>query len=279
MTKAAAKTSEDRQNEDQLKYSEKIKPYMAAIHSTLEQEKNELLPINKGDSGAAIKRLTLAEEMLNLTANYITLSDISLSMLKERNEVFLNEGRKSFNKAVIYLEEVVSPLVDAPFSEYAERLSKIGTVDAQKRYTLIKKTGLALELLKNAHGDNIKWRWTFVEMEGRFAAAAKNIINLKTVAANKNPDSFDYEPTMFHLKLVKKLLLRAAERYNEKYESPGSRIDDLKTAIQFLNALRRIHSHLGERENAEALKKKADSWAVKLEMDMQKKEKAALKRK
>ena len=278
MTETTTIKNEDRQNDDQQKYLEKIKPYMAIIDSILREEGNERLLIKKGGSGVALKRLALTEEMLSLTANYIILNGISQSILKENNEEFLIEGRKSLYKAVIYLEEIVSPLVDAPFSEYAERLTGIAIVDALKRFTLIKKIGLTLDLLKNACGDDAKWKWAFVELEGRFAAIAKNIINLKTVVANKNPDSFDYEPTMYHLKLIKKLLLRAAEHYREKYELSSKRIDDLKMAIQFLNALRRIHSHLGERENAEALKKKADSWTVKLEMDMKKQEEAALKR-
>ena len=268
MAAVTAKITKDRQ-----KYLERITPYKAIIQTILGVEENELLLIKKDSPGAALKRLALTEEMLNLTAYYIILGDISQSMLKERNEEDLNEGQKSLFKAVMYLEDVVSPLVDVPFSEYAERLAGISTVDTLKRYTLIKKMGLTLELLENACGDDNKWKWTFVELEGRFAAVAKNIINLKTVVANKNPDSSDYEPTMYYLSLIKKLLPHAAERYHEKYESCGNHIDDLKTAIHFLNALRRIHTHIGERENAEALKKKAESWMVKLEIDSEKQKK------
>jgi hypothetical protein len=40
--------------------------------------------------------------------------------------------------------------------------------------------------------------------------------------------------------------------------------------IHFLNSLRRIHALLGERPDAETLKKKADIWTSKLEMDQKK---------
>jgi hypothetical protein len=199
-------------------------------------------------------------------------------MLKMRNEEALNDARSSLYKAVIYLEEVVSPLLDAPFSDYELRLAEIETVGAMKRYAIIKKTGLAIQLLENSYSDNTKWRWTFVELEGRYAVVVKNLMNLKTAVNNTNPESPDYEPTMFHLRLIKKLFLQAADRYREKYELSTNRIDDFKMGIHFLNSLRRIHALLGERENAEVLKKKAEIWTTKLEMDVKKQEVSTLKR-
>jgi hypothetical protein len=248
------------------------------IESLLKREESVLQNIKKDNRGAALKRLTLVEEMLSLAANYIIISGISQSMLRLRSEEALNDGRKSLYKAVIYFEEVVSPLVDVPFSDYEERLSEIDPLDARKRYTLIRKMGLALQLLETAYGDNTKWRWAFVELEGRFAAVAKNIMNLKTAVANTDPSSPDYEPTMYHLKLIKKLLMQAADRYREKYELSTNRMDDFKMGIHFLNALRRIHALLGERPEAETLKKKADIWSSKLEMDQKKQEEEPLRK-
>jgi len=261
-------------NEDRYQYSEKTKPYKAMIQSLLKREDSVLQIIKRDSRGAALKRLTLVEEMLSLAANYMIINGISQSMLKLRSEESLNDGRKSLYKAVIYLEEVVSPYVDVPFSEYEERLAEIDVIDARKRYHLIRKTGLALQLLENAYGDNTKWKWSFVELEGRYAAVAKNIMNLKTAVANTDPSSPDYEPTMYHLRLIKKLLMQAADRYREKYELSTSRIDDFKMGINFLNALRRIHALLGERPEAETLKKKADIWSSKLETDHKKHEEA-----
>jgi hypothetical protein len=261
-------------NEDRYQYSEKVKPYRAMIQSLLKIEDNLLQSIKKDSRGAALKRLTLVEEMLSLAANYMIISGISQSMLKLRSEESLNDGRKALYKAVIYFEEVVSPYVDAPFSDYEERLAEIDTIDARKRYYIIRKTGLALQLLENAYGDNTKWRWSFVDLEGRYAAVAKNIMNLKTAVVNTDPYSPDYEPTMYHLRLIKKLLMQAADRYREKYELSTNRIDDFKMGINFLNALRRIHALLGERTEAETLKKKADIWSSKLETDHKKHEEA-----
>ena len=265
-------------NEDRHQYLEKIKPYKVLIQSLLKREESVLQIIKKDSRGAAFKRLTLVDEMVALASNYIILGGVSQSMIKLRNEEALNDGRKSLYKAVIYLEEVVSPLVDAPFTEYEERLAEIAPLDARRRYNLIRKIGLALQLLKDAYGDNTKWKWAFVELEGRFAAVAKNIVDLKAAVANTDPRSQNYEPTMLHLALIKKLLSQAADRYREKYELSTNRIDDFKMGIHFLDSLKRIHILLGERADAETIKKKSDIWNTKLEVDMKKQDEAALKR-
>ncbi|MCL2602638.1 MAG: hypothetical protein FWD91_07480, partial [Treponema sp.] len=68
-------------------------------------------------------------------------------------------------------------------------------------------------------------------------------------------------------------LQNAADRYREKYELSTNRTDDFKMGIHFLNSLRRIHILLGERGNAETLRKKAEIWAAKLELDSKRQEK------
>ena len=265
-------------SEDRHQYYERIKPYKITIQALLKKEAMVLQTIKKDPRNVAFKRLMLADEMITLASNYIIQSGVHYSMLKQRYEEALNDGRKSLYKAVIYLEEVVSPQVDAPFSDYEEKLLEIASVDASKRYGLIRKMGLAIQLLEAAYGDNTKWRWAFVELEGRFAAVAKNIVDLKSAVSNTDPRSPDYEPTMYHLRLMKKLLAQAADRYREKYELSTNRIDDFKMGLHFLNALKRVHVLLGDRSDVETVKKKADIWSTKLEMDMKKQEEEALKR-
>jgi hypothetical protein len=138
--------------------------------------------------------------------------------------------------------------------------------------------GLTIQLLENAYGDNTKWKWSFVELEGRYAAVAKNILDLKNAVANTDPRSPEYEPTVFHLRLIKRLLSQAADRYREKYELSTNRIDDFRQGISFLSALRRIHIVLGNREEAEILKRKLDIWSAKLEKDVTKKDLLARKK-
>jgi hypothetical protein len=198
--------------------------------------------------------------------------------LKVKNEEALNEGRKTLYKSVIYLEEVVTNFVDAPYSDYEEKLAEIQDLDATRRYLFVRKMGFAIDLLESAYGDNTKWKWTFVELEGRYAACVKNLINLRDAVANTDPRSPDYEPTVYHLRLIKRLLTQAADRYRGKYELSTSRMDDFKQGINFLAALRRLHIMLGDREDSETVKKKLDIWAAKLETDIKKHEEPSQRR-
>jgi hypothetical protein len=258
--------------EERKIYQEKIKPYRDRIVEISGREKNILMVIQKDPANTAFKRLTLVDEMLNLASYQIIISLVSQMRLKIKEENALNDGRKSLYKSVIYLEEVVSNYVDVPYGDYEEKLAVIASLDAAARYRLVRKMGLAINLLENAYGDNTKWKWSFVELEGRFAAVAKNIINLKNAVVNTDPRSPHYEPTVYHLRMIKKLLNQAADRYREKYELSTNRIDDFKQGIHFLGALRRLHVLLGDREEAETVKKKLEIWSQKLETDIRRME-------
>lgn len=261
-------------NEARHLYFEKAKSYRDSADAIILREKNILSVLEKDPNGASFKRLMLADEMLNLASNYLVMSGMSNAMLGVKNEDILNEARKALYKSLIYLEEIVSNLIDVPYSDYEEKLEAIDSFDAQRRYALVRKLGLAIRLVEDAYGDNTKWKWAFVELEARFATVAKNLFDLKNAVANLDPRAADYETTVYHLRTLKKLLMQAADRYREKYELSTNRMDDFKLAIAYLAALRRIHVLLGERDEAEMVKKKADIWATKLEADQKRKDDA-----
>ena len=265
-------TEQDRQS-----YHDKVKIYILMTKSLLETEKNLLAETRKSTPDAVLHKLTLADEMLNLTSNYIAINGVSQTVLKTKNEEALNDARKSIYKAVIYIEEVVSNYIDVPFSDYEEKLATIESFDENQRYLLIRKMGFAIDMLENAYGDNSKWRWTFVELEGRFAAVAKNMLDLRNAYANSDFESPFYESTIYHLRLVKKLLAQSSDRYREKYELSTGQMQDFKTGIAFLGALRRLHIVMAESEDAEAIKKKLSIWTHKLETDLKKQEEAKKK--
>jgi hypothetical protein len=251
-------------------YFEKIAPYRVMIEAILKREKKQLSVVQQNPGDAAFKRLALVDDMLNLASYYIILNGVSVSVLKVKNEDALNDARKSLYKGIIYLEQVVTGLVDAGFSEYEDKMAEITSIDSSQRYFLVRKIGLAIQLLKNAYGDNTKWKWSFVELEGRYAAVAKNVLDMKNAVTNTDPRSLSYEPTMYHLRLVRRLLAQTADRYRERYEMSTNRIEDYQTGIDFLGALKRILVVMGDREEAEAVRKKIDIWYAKLELDLRK---------
>jgi hypothetical protein len=263
---------------ERLRYLERAGAFRQAIDGLLKAEK-ETLPLLRAENEAtAMARIALAEDMLNLASNYIIMSGISEAVLGIRNEEALNDARKSLYKCVIYLEGALSNYIDAPFSDYEDKLARIASLDAASRYLLIRKLGLAIQLLKDAYGDNSKWKWSFVELEGRFAVVAKNILDLRKAAANTDPRSPEYEPTVYLIRLIKKLLSQTADRYREKYELSTRNTEDLKMGILFLSALRRMQSLLGNRSEVELTRKRMDVWETRLFADSKKSRESALKK-
>ncbi|TVQ26322.1 MAG: hypothetical protein EA382_05635 [Spirochaetaceae bacterium] len=254
-------------DEAKSRYSERVKEYRNVVEAALKREQAVLATIEQNPSGAGYKRIALADERLNLASIYLVLNRISLSMLNIKNESFLNDARRSCYSSVIFIEEVVSNLIDAPFSDYSDRLSEIESLPDPKRYALIRKLGFTIQSVVDDYGENNKWRWSFVELEGRFATVAKNVVDLKTLIAGLDPRVPGYEMRLAHLRLVKGLLQRSADRYRERYELATSRIDDFKQAVNFLLALKRLHTLLGETQQADATKRKADVWKAKMEDD------------
>jgi hypothetical protein len=200
------------------------------------------------------------------------LNALSISMLGVKNESYLNEARKCLYKSIIYLEEAVTSYIDAPFSDYEENLKSIEMIDDMHRYHLVRKLGFSIDSVEDSFGDNSKWKWSFVELLGRFATVAKNLLDLKSIFKNLDPRVEGYNERLNWISFVKNLLQSAADKYREKYELVTQRIDDIKLAINYLSALKRLHVALNDAPNLDVIKKKIEVWSAKMETDLRKKE-------
>jgi hypothetical protein len=223
---------------------------------------------------ANLKRFTLADESLNQLSYYNLMSALSLSLLGVKNEGFLNEARKCCYRSIIFMEEIVSPHTDAPYSDYELGVESLQEVPDSAKFGYLKKLGFSIDSVVEGFGTNSKWKWSFVELEGRYAVVAKNLLNLKTFLAQLDPRVEGYSDRLGHVNLAKRLLQQSADRYREKYELSTLRIDDIKQSILFLSALRRLHVLLAEVDEAEVVKKKVDIWKAKMEDDQRKQEAA-----
>ena len=252
------------------RYFEKIKEYKNSIDKITTHEKTLVELVKSDEKNAGYNRLTLANQCLNMVSYYILMNNLSVSLLGVKNEAYLNDARKGCYKALIYLEEAVTNYIDAPFSEYEEALESIADYTEDKRFYLLRKLGFAIDSVVDGFGKNTKWKWSFVELDGRYATVAKNLLYLKTINSDLDPRTEYYSERMGHLKLVKERLQLAADRYREKYELSTLRPDDFKLAISYLSALRRLHIYLGESEDADVIKKKAEIWRTKMETDSKK---------
>lgn len=248
-------------------FDTKMQPYKAAIQKIEEDEKRTLLTIGEGER-ASMERVRLCEQLLYSATLYALINNVSVALLGARNTDALNDGRKALYKAVIYLEEVVSPFIDSAYSEYEDKVALIAAIPLSRRYYLIRKLGLAIDLIIDGFGDNTKWKWSFVELQGRYAAVTKNFVDLRQLCKIYfEHESEDYDTAVFYLRLIKKLLSQSGEGYRDRYELSTRRLDDMGLAIRFVLALRRVCVMLGDVEESEDLKKKAEVWHDKMEED------------
>lgn len=257
--------------EARLHFNESIQPYKDKITATLEKEKTMSNGIHAGDINFENTKLLLCEDMIYAASLYMALNSLSLKVMDVKNNDALNDARKVLYKAIIYLEDVVTDGIDISYSEIADRLEKIKSIAIARRYMIIRKLGLSISLLKDAFGDNSKWRWSFVELEGRFTTVAKNLIDMKECVKDYfDPSSLHYETTVVYVRLVIQLLSDSATAYRDKYEMSTRRIDDMRNGIRYLLALRKLYVAIGNSEQAEEVKRKALVWKDKMDMDHKK---------
>jgi hypothetical protein len=278
-------------SEAKKKYAERIREYKERIDAINAGNKEREAGIEKtsksngqyrGDQFTdqeALKELNsarfeLANQYLNIVSYYNLMNALSLSLLGIKNESFLNDARKSCYRSIIYMEEIVSPYIDVAFSDYQQGVESLEGFSDSEKYRFLCKLGFAIDSVVEGFGSGSKWKWSFVELQGRYAAVAKNMLNLKTFIVQLDPRIEGYSERLAHVQLVKKLLQQSADRYREKYELSTMRLDDIKKAILFLAAMKRLYTLLGEIEESEVVKKKMEIWKTKMEDDQKKREAA-----
>jgi hypothetical protein len=144
--------------EAKRRYSERVKEYKQEIEALQAREKAVLQTLEADTGGVGYKRFALADDRLNMAALYLLLNRISLGMLSVKNDSFVREAHRCCYQCLIYLEEVVSDYLDAPFSEYSERLEAIEGMPETQRYGIIHKLGFTIQSVSDDFGSNTKWR-------------------------------------------------------------------------------------------------------------------------
>jgi hypothetical protein len=254
----------------QQHYKGRIRAYEVTIQKLLKEEASVLDECRKEPEKAALKLFKLANDMLDLASNYIVLNGISRSIFNNRDEIALNDARKTIFKALIYIENIVTGKVDATFSEYEKNLAELDAVPPDEKYRMVLKIGLAVGLLKQAYGSKTRWRGIFIEIDGRYAAVAKNLFDFKTAFVNMDPTNKYYETTTLHLRCLKELLYNAADHYHERFEISTKQAHDLLYAINFLGALQKICIMVNERDEAEEIRRKYKNWEAGYEIELKK---------
>lgn len=250
-------------------FNDRVRPIKQKINICFDKEKADLAAVGKNGKSVEDGKIFLCEELIYTATLQMSINAISVEMLDAKNNDSLNDARKSLYKAVIYLEDVVSNYVDCPFSDLDDRLAKIASVPIEKRFYLVKKLGLAIDMLVSAFGENSKWKESFVELRGRHAVVAKNFIDMKQACKDYfDHESPAYETSVLYIRMLRTLLDSCAMGYRDRYELASRRADDMKVAVNLLIANRRIAIALGDNEESEVIRKKALTWRTKMETDI-----------
>lgn len=256
-------------NEAKKIYFERIAPYKKIINNSLVQESRIEAMLTSSDPGDVYKRLDLAADNLKTISFYVIMNTLSVSLLGMKNDAALNDARKTCYKALINLERVFTNFVDVPFSEYKDALGATASFPELERYALIRKTGLSIALVRDGFGENSRWKWSLVELDGRLAVVAKNTLNLRTLIEGMDPRAEGYRERTEFFNLTWRLLQESADSYRKKYEVSTGRMDDFRIAISYLSVLRRLAATLGRKHQAMDLKRKIEAWKEKMEKDDQ----------
>jgi hypothetical protein len=233
---------------------------------------------SKQDENENLNTLQIAALYVDLVSIYCAMTDLSLNLLGYKNESYLDLGRKSLYKALILMEGMLSNAIDIPLNENYELLSTLEDFSDGDRLKLIRRFGYTISLLADRYGENSKWKWSFVEIEGRYSVIAKNFFNFKRYQQMNNPNIDGFDDRYDYMLLIKDLLLRSSGRYREKYELTSHSPEDMKKAIDFLKAVKRIYILFKENNDLQSVSKRIELWSQKLEADIQLQDKQAKKR-
>jgi predicted NAD-dependent protein-ADP-ribosyltransferase YbiA (DUF1768 family) len=273
----AMKVDDEAAKEEKLRnkqlLNESIKKYRAdieAVETHIKELEKEIK--TKNDALNGYRHVMIATNNLKLVAYYCNMNKESMHIMNIKNENYLNEARKCLYQVLIHIEDVVTNYVDVPPNELEDRLETISRLNPERKLNLLNNIGFHIQLVIDSYGDNTKWKWSFVEVDGRYAVIAKNLIDFRQAIGNNDPRKPYYVENINLMRLAKELLDRASKRYREKYEQVNKEVDDIKKSILFLSALRRIAVLSGEAEEATKLKRQIEITTKMMESGLKKKE-------
>ncbi len=232
------------------------------------------------DLNSNYKKIAAAILYLDTVQIYCKMNEYSVQIMDIKNDLYLSTSRKNIYQALKLLEMIFGSVVDSSLTENEEIIKQFSILTPKKMLHLFKKFEYCIALVELAEGENSKWKWTFVELYGKLAVLAKNMINFKEFVNKMFDPTYEYYKEVNEIiAFEKKILESAAQKYRTKYELSTRDITDMNKGIDLLNLLVRINIILNEQDMAQDNKKTIEKWKEKLELDIKKKEEEAKKAK
>lgn len=251
--------------DQRVRYQHEVKFYKNKIDELQKQINSLKVESTKDKIKEPLLRFNIANLILNQITHYCSMNEISVYLLSVKNTAFLEKARQQVYETIINIEKIVSNMLDVAFSEYADKLATINEISDTLKLNFIKKLGYCIDLIKENFGENTKWKWSFVEIDGRFATITKNIFDLKKFQKLDDPREEGYQDRKTHFTRMLNLLFDASQGYRDKFELITKDIEDLKKAIDFQKALLRMYTLTGDNDKIEKCKRCIEVWTNILE--------------
>lgn len=217
------------------------------------------------------RHLAIAVAYLRVVDYYLRMHNISSVKLGAKTETYINDARKNYFNALMEAEKVTTKFVDTTLSENQDTLETIPKFNPARKLALIRRFEELLQDIEKAYGKNSKWTPQLIEAEARYTVVLKNLIDYKEAAINDPRKAFFEQRTILS-ELVREKLRKASERYRDKYTLGNREVDDIRRAIDFQEALRKISMLFGLDTEAETCKKTVEAWNAMLEKDLKKRD-------
>ncbi len=226
--------------------------------------------IEKSEDKEYAKIVKLAFISLKQASYNYAVNAISNALISVKVEASLNNARKLIIKTIALLESVYGDSRSEGLTHNAEIHEELEEQFSDKwRYKFICTLGYMIDYLKYFYGDNSKWKWNFVEIDGRFALLTKNMLNFKSYIKLLDPTYDGYVERSKHMNLVKRLLDKSSKEYRQRYELKDKKPEDMNFAIILSETLQNIYGSLGEKDKYTEQKRICDLWTKKLHGDLE----------
>ena len=208
---------------------------------------------------------------LKVAEQYIDLAKTHKELLGRYNDSDLRAARENFYKALKALSNVVPDAILEGPTDNLEYLEKIPRMNLKRVRNLIKRLNEVYEKLEEVLKDEPRYRLTLVELSGKIANIARNLVDLRLLE-NPDPRQPYYEERILLSQELPAIIHRASYKYREYYSISKDPFH-MKRAIAYQEMLRVINTILNKTKDAEENKKTIDAWKNILAKDLEEKEK------
>lgn len=260
---------------------EKKEAYNAIVKDLKEQveiiqkkaQKLEREGMKEKTLNAFYTRIAACNVYMDTVKLYCKMNEYSLQIMEIKNDLYLSNARKDVYQAIKMLESIFGAIMDTSLTENTETIEQLTMMNPKRYLYLMKKIEYCITLVEYSEGDNSKWKWAFVDMYGKFAVVSKNMTNFKDyINRMYSPADPYYEDVNEIIRLNKKALDTAAQKFRTKYELSTMDVQDMNKAIELLNQVVKIYIILNEQEIAQDTKKTIEKWKDKMDLDLKKKD-------